>query len=146
MKTKFEHSAGGVVVYKDKVLIITTTNLKNEVVHTFAKGHIENGETEQQAAVREVEEETGLKAEIINKIKDVKYWFVFNNEKIQKKVSWFLMSPVSEDLVDKLCPDTEEEKIHKVEWIDLNEVEKILSYDLDKELIQMLKEKFIKKQ
>jgi 8-oxo-dGTP pyrophosphatase MutT (NUDIX family) len=143
MKTKFEHSAGGIVFYKNKVLVITTTNLKNEVVNTFPKGHIEKGETEQQAAEREVEEETGLKARVIKKIKDIKYWFVFNNEKIQKKVSWYLMAPVYEDLVDKLTPDKEEEKIQKVEWINLDKIEKILSYDSDKEIIKLLKERFI---
>jgi len=143
MKTKFEHSAGGVILYKGKVLVITTTNLKNEIVNTFAKGHIEDGETEQQAALREVEEETGLKAEIIKKIKDVQYWFVFNNERIQKKVSWYLMKPISDKYANKLSPDTAEEKIQKVEWIELNQVEKILSYDSDKEIIKLLKQELI---
>jgi 8-oxo-dGTP diphosphatase len=144
MKTKFEYSAGGVVVYKDKVLVITTTNLKNETVNTFPKGHIEKNESAIEAAVREVEEETGLKAQVVTKLDDVKYWFVFNNEKIHKKVSWFLMQPVSDDVVNKLNPDIHEEKIQKVSWVKLEDVEQILSYDSDKNLVKLLKEKFLK--
>ncbi len=141
IKTSNEHSAGGVVIYNNSVLVIKTKNLKAETVFTFPKGHIEKGESRKQAAIREVEEETGLKAEIVEKLDDVNYWFIFNNTKIYKTVSWFIMKPVSEKEVDKLSPDKTEEKIQSVEWVSLDKVEKILSYDSDKRLIQLLKEK-----
>lgn len=141
MKTKFEYSAGGVVLWENKVLVITTTNLKNEVVNTFPKGHIEQGETQQVAAIREVEEETGLKTQIVDKLRDVEYWFVFNNERIHKKVSWYLMKPISESSANNLSPDREDEKVQNVQWVSIDEVEKILSYKSDKELIKLLKDK-----
>ncbi len=125
---RFEYSAGGVVVDKDKVLVIKTKNLKNEVIYTFPKGHIEEGETPQQAAIREVEEETGVKADIKEKIKDVEYWFIHNGKKIHKTVNWFLMTPIE-------VKPTKNIEVDEVFWYDINKVKDILSYNSDKELI-----------
>lgn len=125
---KFEYSAGGIVVNNYNVLVIKTKNLKNEIVYTFPKGHIEQGETAQQAAVREVEEETGVKAEIIEKIMDVEYWFIKDKQKIHKTVSWFLMRPISMNVFRNI-------EVDEVFWYDINKVTELLSYDSDKKLI-----------
>lgn len=137
-KVKFEFSAGGVVLNKDhQVLIIKTKNLKGDTVYTFPKGHIEPGETTRTAAIREVEEETGVKAEIVEKIQDVEYWFVHQGMKIHKRVSWFLMKPLS---IKKKNRNVEVEDII---WYDINKVKEILSYSSDKELIDKLRNKII---
>jgi 8-oxo-dGTP diphosphatase len=129
-KVKFEFSSGGVVIdEKNFVLVIKTKNLKNQTVYTFPKGHIEKGETSQQAAVREVEEETGVKPEIIKKIKDVEYWFYHNGEKIHKKVTWYLMKP-------KEIKTNQNVEVDEVLWYNIKDVENILSYDSDKQLIK----------
>jgi 8-oxo-dGTP diphosphatase len=130
---KFEYSAGGVVVNDNKeVLLIKTKNLKNETVITFPKGHIEKNETSQEAAVREVKEETGVEASIVKKIKDVEYWFVHQGQKIHKKVTWYLMKPVKIDKVKNI-------EVEEVFWYDINKVEEMLSYKSDKELIAEVK-------
>ncbi|MEM4367939.1 MAG: NUDIX hydrolase [Candidatus Anstonellales archaeon] len=133
--TIFEFSAGGIVVDKErKVLVIKTKNLKGETVFTFPKGHIEKEETSQQAAVREVQEETGVLAKIIKKIKDVKYWFFKDNKKILKNVCWYLMVPL--DIRPGISKEVEE-----VLWYPIEDVSKILSYNSDKELInEIMKE------
>lgn len=133
--TIFEFSAGGVVIDKErKVLVIKTKNLKGETVFTFPKGHIEKEETSQQAAVREVQEETGVLAKIIKKIKDVKYWFFKDNKKILKNVCWYLMVPL--DIKPVISKEVEE-----VLWYPIEDVSKILSYNSDKELInEIMKE------
>lgn len=128
---KFEFSAGGLVVDEtNKILVIKTKNLKDETVFTFPKGHIEKNETSETAALREVEEETGVKAKIIKKLKDVEYWFIRGNEKVHKKVSWYLMSPIQKSEV------ITKHEIEEVLWYDLKKVKDILSYDSDKKLVE----------
>ncbi len=132
-KVKYEFSSGGVVVDdKHFVLVIKTKNLKNQTVYTFPKGHIEKGETSKQAAIREVEEETGVKPEIIKKIKDVEYWFYKDSQKINKKVTWYLMKPKE----IKSNPNIE---VEEVLWYNIKDVENILSYDSDKQLIKEIR-------
>lgn len=130
---KYEFSAGGVVLNdQNKVLVIKTKNLKNQIVYTFPKGHIEKNETSQQAALREVKEETGVEAEIIKKIKDVEYWFYHDGNKVHKKVTWYFMKPL------KINSNTNVE-VEETFWYDIKGVEKILSYNSDKQLIQELR-------
>ncbi len=132
-KVKFEYSSGGIVVDENnKVLVIKTKNLKNDTVITFPKGHIEKNETSQEAAVREVKEETGVEASIIKKIKDVEYWFVHQGEKVHKKVTWYLMKPIK-------ITEAEKVEVDDVFWYDINKVDQILSYKSDKELIEEVK-------
>lgn len=82
---KFEFSAGGVVYKKegDKMLILIS---KHSGHHgwVFPKGFIGDkikNETKENTAVREVEEETGIKAEIEKELSPVTYWYVFEGEK-----------------------------------------------------------------
>ena len=59
-----EFSAGGLVRRGGKVLMVKVCNLKGEEVWTFPKGHVEKGETPMEAALREVEEETGWRCRL----------------------------------------------------------------------------------
>ncbi|MCX7940446.1 MAG: NUDIX hydrolase [Endomicrobia bacterium] len=132
-KIKHEFSAGGVVVDNNQnVLIIKTKNLKNETVFTFPKGHIEKNETAQEAALREVEEETGVKARIVKELTDVEYWFIRSGEKIHKKVKWFLMQPIEKNSVKT------KHEIEEVLWYRLDKAKDILSYDSDKKLVEQV--------
>ena len=90
---KREFSAGGIVL-NDKGQVLLTKHSQNK--HwSFPKGLIEPGQTTNQAALREVKEEGGVEAEIINKVGYSKYVYAFNNEKIFKVVTYFLMKYLS---------------------------------------------------
>lgn len=68
----YKHSSGGVVINKGKVLVISSAS-RNSI--GLPKGTIDDGETPEQAAVREVKEETGYDVEIIQKLNDYTYEF-----------------------------------------------------------------------
>jgi len=88
-----QHSAGGVVVRDGELLLISTAGGKR---WQLPKGRIEAGETSEQAAVREVREETGVTGRIVAPLPGVDYWFAEGQAKrIRKHVDYFLLAYVS---------------------------------------------------
>ena len=83
-----EACAGGVVFHGGQILILQKRNRE----WVLPKGHVEPGETHAEAAIREVREETGVKAQIVGQLKPTSYrFFKRNGREISKRVSWFLM-------------------------------------------------------
>jgi len=84
-----EESAGGVVFIDDKVVILQRRSNSNWIL---PKGHVEEGETDKEAAVREVYEETHLNATPVCKVGETRYQFTINScKKIDKRVQYYLM-------------------------------------------------------
>lgn len=137
-----EYSAGGIVVRSYEVLIILMNTISGFKVWTFPKGHIENGETPKDAALREVFEETGVKCKIIDDKEFFinNYIFTRNNNRVFKTVYWYLMEPLLE--TGKIETPTE---IDCVKWVDFNQALEMFSYESDKRMIKMLQERFLKK-
>src|SRR3989344_5737241 len=98
----------------------------------FAKGHLELGETEEQAAFREVEEETGLtKIELIEGFKEkTKYFFKQDGKAISKQVTWFLGRV--KDKHDGFVSHEHEE----LKWLSYEETVKLLSFKEYKLLLE----------
>lgn len=131
--TRQEHSAGGVIVEEGRVLLIQMRNLKGEKVWTFPKGHIDPGETAEQAAVREVLEETGWQCGITSELCTARYSFTRNGEPVSKDVRWFLMRRTGGDGV----PSTPDEVLD-LRWEPLAEAAKTLVYPSDLEILKLL--------
>ncbi len=131
---KKEHSAGGVVVDCGKLLIILMNTLNGRKVWTFPKGHLEKNETPQNAAIREVREETGYKCHIKEKIFEAHYSFFKNGFKVDKTVDWFMMGKTGEQGIVE-TPD----EISDLKWLSINEAEKILTYPSDLKIISFLR-------
>ncbi len=129
-----EHSAGGVIFENGSVLLILVQNLKGEKVWTFPKGHLEPGETPEQAAIREVSEETGWDCEIISDLYKAEYSFLRNGGLVDKDVRWFLVRRAGGDGMPK-TPD----EVLDVKWATLAEAGQELIYKSDLELIDLLK-------
>lgn len=88
------------------------------------KGHIELNESSEQAAVREVREETGAQAEVIKKLGDNQYYFQLENRLIRKKVDVYLMRLTGSA---DLQPETTYE-VEEVAWVDADKALKRVSY------------------
>jgi 8-oxo-dGTP pyrophosphatase MutT (NUDIX family) len=98
MKTEHHRSAGGLVVLSSRILLIATQKGRR---WQLPKGHIEEGETPEQAAIREVREETGVTSRVVAPLPGVEYWFVEKGPcRVHKKVDYFLLDYVSGHSVD----------------------------------------------
>ena len=78
MTTSVETSAGGLVVdpARENAVLIGRLDRHGKLLWSLPKGHIEDGETIEQTAVREVKEETGISAEVLRPLGTIDYWFV----------------------------------------------------------------------
>jgi 8-oxo-dGTP pyrophosphatase MutT (NUDIX family) len=131
MSSKREVSAGGVVVHEGQVLVIVPTRRAADGSHVLAlpKGHPDEGETVVQAATREVREETGVRAEPVEELGEVRYWYVRDRVKVAKSVFFFLFRYVSGDLADH------DDEVLEVRWMELVEAQKALSYAGEREMV-----------
>ena len=130
--SRFEFSAGGVARDGDNVLMIRVKTLEGKEVWTFPKGHLEPGETAEQAAVREVEEETGYRCAIAAPLERVAYWFERDGILTKKSVTWFLMTPVEKTGAH------DPEEILEACWVPLADVQARIRYKSDKKILGKL--------
>jgi len=145
-----EFSAGGVVVRRGngwEVAVIeprseqrqkTTGRKPVKQVLALPKGLVDLGEKPEESAVREVFEETGLRGEIITKLKDIKYVYVRtwgDKQRVFKIVSFYLLRYES-GTIDEISKDMRVE-VKQALWIPLESAEKKLSYRGEKEVIAL---------
>lgn len=113
---KFVHAAGGLVIKDNYLLMIYKVGKWD-----LPKGHIEEEEISQEAALREVYEECGVKAKIVTYFYKTMHAFQFHNTKVMKETSWYIM----DCLDDSAMQPQRAEGIEKVAWVPLNDFKKI---------------------
>src|SRR5947207_4312319 len=153
-----EFSAGGVVARRAtdgwEVAVIEPRSEDRErtagkrpvkQVLALPKGLVDPGEKPEESAAREVFEETGLRGEILTKLKDIKYAYVRtwgDKQRVFKIVSFYLLRYQS-GAIDEISTDMRVE-VKQALWIPLADAEKKLSYRGEKEVIA-LAQKYLQK-
>ena len=130
-----EVSAGGLVidVGGTQGLLIGRIDQKDtartRLLWSLPKGHIEIGETPEEAALREVMEETGIESQISRSLGIIDFWFMAGGKRIHKTVHHYLFREVG----GVLAPQVTE--VDEVAWFPLHEIIERLAYPDEKKLI-----------
>ena len=137
MSVKRIFSAGGIILRpvqhaqgKQAWEVLVTQHSKHKG-WDFPKGHREIYESEEQTALREVEEETGIKAEIIEKVGKTEYFYYEEGSKVLKTVEYFLMKYVSGET------KPQDLEVLEVKWFDPAQAMELLSFKKDKDMLAL---------
>lgn len=128
-----ETSAGGLVVRTSsgttKAALIARHDRHGRLVWSLPKGHIEPGETPEDAAVREVREETGITGRIVAPLGTIDFWFMADGTRVHKTVHHFILEAVGGELSD------EDAEVVRVAWIPLDQVHRRLKHRDERQLM-----------
>jgi 8-oxo-dGTP pyrophosphatase MutT (NUDIX family) len=132
-RVQLEVSAGGVVYRKVgediEVVLASRRTRRGELAWGLAKGGLEEGESLEAAAVREVREETGLSAVIEESLGETRYFYVWEDRRIRKTVHFFLMRLTGGDTVDK------DDEMEEIRWFPLDRALKRAAYRGEREVL-----------
>jgi 8-oxo-dGTP pyrophosphatase MutT (NUDIX family) len=130
MSTEREFSAGGVVVRGEECVVIVPVKRSPQGKRVLAlpKGHPDGEESAEEAATREVREETGVVAELLEPLGEVGYWYQRKARSIHKQVRFFLFRYVSGSTEDH------DEEIEEARWVPLADAAEKLTYEGEREM------------
>jgi 8-oxo-dGTP pyrophosphatase MutT (NUDIX family) len=128
--TSTEFSAGGVVVRDGACVVIVPTRraANGSRVLALPKGHPEEGESASDAALREVREEAGVEARLVEKLGDVRYWYMRGGRRIAKVVSFFLLEYLSGEV------DDHDREVEHARWLPLEDAARELTYKGERDM------------
>lgn len=134
MRTRNEVSAGG-VVYRPgsdgiELALAARRTRRGELAWGLAKGAVETGESEEAAALREVLEETGLEAEIEADLGQIRYFYVWDDVRVRKRVHFFLMRSTGGDI------SAHDSEMEEVRWFPLRTAIKRAAYRGERDVIE----------
>lgn len=132
-ETRAEVSAGGVVYRREddavEVVLAARRTRRGDLAWGLAKGGIEPDESAEQAAVREVREETGIEAQIEESLGETRYFYVWEDVRIRKTVHFFLMRATGGD------PSDRDDEMEDVRWFPLDRALKRAAYRGEREVL-----------
>jgi 8-oxo-dGTP pyrophosphatase MutT (NUDIX family) len=139
LKTRDEVSAGGVVSRPregggfEVALILT-----HERRWQLPKGWIDEGESPEQTAVREVREEAGVDAEVVGRLGDIEYWYVSQYDaepvRVHKRVHVFLLRCTGGSTEDH------DDEVIEARWVELGEAERMLAFKDEQRMVAKARE------
>jgi 8-oxo-dGTP pyrophosphatase MutT (NUDIX family) len=126
MESRSEVSAGGVVYRHEgdatQLALAARRTRRGDLAWGLAKGAIEPGESDEQAAVREVEVESDLG--------DIRYFYVWEGVRVRKRVHFFLMRATGGDVTNH------DAEMEDVRWFALRAAIKRAAYKGEREVIE----------
>jgi 8-oxo-dGTP diphosphatase len=129
---RYLHSAGGIIFRRSGDLVeVALIATKKKTVWTLPKGIIDKNESPEMAAVREIQEETGLTGAILEQIGEKSYWFYLKDEnaKCKKTVTYFLLEYISGDTSNFSW------EVDEARWFPIEEASGLLAYRSDREVL-----------
>ena len=141
LKTVHETSAGGLVIddidrprHEQMAALIGRVDRRGRMLWSLPKGHIEQGETAEQTAIREVAEETGIHGHVLAALGSIDYWFVTEGRRVHKTVHHYLMRFSGGQLCD------EDVEVTEVAWVPVSELPHRLAYADERRLAHVAHE------
>jgi 8-oxo-dGTP pyrophosphatase MutT (NUDIX family) len=135
LPTVEETSAGGIVVDlsgpQPRGAVIARLNRAGRVEWCLPKGHLESGETPEQAAVREIAEETGITGRVLGTLGTIDYWFSAEGRRVHKLVHHYLLVAVEGELTVEGDPDQE---AIDVAWVALDDLGTLLAFPNERKI------------
>ena len=135
-------SSGGLVVDMRsdpmRVAVICRRNRSGRLEWCLPKGHLEGSETPEEAAVREIAEETGIDGEVLESLGAIDYWFFADGHRIHKTVHLFLLRALTGDVTVENDPDHE---AVEAAWVGLDVLEDRLAFPNERKAVRMAVER-----
>ena len=135
MPTVQETSAGGLVVdlggLPPRAAVIARLNRAGRLEWCLPKGHLEDGETPEQAAIREIEEETGIRGRVLGRLGTIDFWFSVEGKRVHKLVHHYLLEATGGSL--SIANDPDREAVD-VAWVPLDQLGKTLAFPNERKL------------
>ena len=141
LRTVHEISAGGLVIdgidrprEEQLAALIGRMDRRGRMIWSLPKGHIEQGETAEQTAIREVAEETGIHGHVLAALGSIDYWFVTEGRRVHKTGHHYLLRFSGGELCD------EDVEVTEVAWVPVNELPRRLAYADERRLAKVAHE------
>ena len=106
---------------------VAVVRVRDQIL-ALPKGHPDGSESAAEAAQREVREETGLETELVERLGEVKYWYVRGGERVMKIVAFFLFRYRSGSV------ENHDHEVEEALWIPLDEAPARLAYKGEREM------------
>ncbi|CAB4905071.1 MAG: NUDIX domain-containing protein [Actinobacteria bacterium] len=133
-----EVSAGGLVLDRSsrpwKAALIARRDRRGRLIWSLPKGHVEVGETNEQAAIREVHEETGIESSVLMTLGTIDFWFMAEDKRIHKTVHHYILNADGGELSD------EDREVVEVAWIPIDDVAGKLAHSDERKLMARVPE------
>jgi 8-oxo-dGTP pyrophosphatase MutT (NUDIX family) len=106
-------------------------------VLALPKGHPDGDESEIEAATREVHEETGVRAEPIEKLGEIQYTYERKGHPVRKRVAFYLFEYRDGELAH-------DDEIEQVQWMPLEEAARSLTYEGEREMVERALSRYVR--
>ena len=134
MKIRSERSAGGVVFRRTEsgteIALAARRTRRGELAWGLPKGMIEPDEQPDEAALREVREETGLVAEIEEDLGSISYFYQWDDVGVRKSVRFYLMLATGGDVADH------DHEMEEIRWFGAADAIKRATYRSEREVVE----------
>jgi len=132
--TRDAYSAGGVIYrWRDDGIDVALIATSGGVRWGLPKGHIAFEETPQHAARREIEEETGLRGDVLQPLDTIEYWFRVGRTRIHKVVDLYLLRYESGDVVPQVS------EVDDARWIAIDEAIHMATFPRERAVLEQVR-------